>query len=68
MPGTIADAGKALGAWAPAPEWWNVATFKEPFRLEGKKTLGYEIAEQTGWRPPEAILYPAGGGTGLVAG
>jgi threonine synthase len=66
VPGTISDAGKALATWAPAPEWWNVATFKEPFRLEGKKTLGYEIAEQTGWRPPEAILYPTGGGTGLV--
>ena len=66
VPGTIADAGRALGAWAPAPEWWNVATFKEPFRLEGKKTLGYEIAEQCGWRLPDVILYPTGGGTGLV--
>jgi threonine synthase len=66
VPGTISDAGRALAAWAPAPEWWNVATFKEPFRLEGKKTLGYEIAEQSGWRPPEVILYPTGGGTGLV--
>lgn len=64
--GTIADAGKALADWAPAPEWWNVATFKEPFRLEGKKTLGYEILEQSGWRPPDVILYPTGGGTGLV--
>jgi threonine synthase len=66
VPGTIADAGRALATWAPAPEWWNVATFKEPFRLEGKKTLGYEIAEQTGWRPPDVIFYPTGGGTGLV--
>jgi len=66
VPGTIDDAGAALAAWAPAPEWWNVATFKEPFRLEGKKTLGYEIAEQTGWNLPDAILYPTGGGTGLV--
>lgn len=66
VPGTISDAGAALAAWAPAPEWWNVATFREPFRLEGKKTLGYEIAEQCGWRLPEVILYPAGGGTGLV--
>lgn len=65
-PGTISEAGRALGAWAPAPEWWNVATFKEPFRLEGKKTLGYEIAEQCGWRLPDAIIYPTGGGTGLV--
>jgi threonine synthase len=66
VPGTISDAGKALATWAPAPEWWNVSTFKEPFRLEGKKTLGYEIAEQCGWRLPEVILYPTGGGTGLV--
>ncbi len=66
VPGTISDAGRALASWAPAPEWWNVSTFKEPFRLEGKKTLGYEIAEQSGWRLPEVIVYPAGGGTGLV--
>jgi len=66
VPGTISEAGQALASWAPAPRWWNVATFKEPFRLEGKKTLGYEIAEQTGWRLPEVIFYPTGGGTGLV--
>jgi threonine synthase len=66
VPGTISDAGRALQSWAPAPEWWNVSTFKEPFRLEGKKTLGYEIAEQCGWRLPDVILYPTGGGTGLV--
>jgi len=66
VPGTISDAGRALASWAPAPEWWNVATLREPFRLEGKKTLGYEIAEQMGWRLPEAIFYPTGGGTGLV--
>src|SRR6185503_10705559 len=66
VPGSIAEAGQAVGAWAPPSDWWNVATFKEPFRLEGKKTLGYEIAEQTGWRLPETIFYPTGGGTGLV--
>ncbi len=66
VPGTIAEAGRALADWAPAPEWWNVATFKEPFRLEGKKTLGWEIAEQLGWALPDVILYPTGGGTGLV--
>ena len=66
VPGTIADAGRELLSWAPAPEWWNVATFREPFRVEGKKTLGYEIAEQSGWRLPEVIFYPTGGGTGLV--
>lgn len=66
VPGNISDAGRVLASWAPAPEWWNVATFKEPFRLEGKKTLGYEIAEQSDWRLPDVILYPTGGGTGLV--
>ena len=66
VPGTIADAGRMVAEWAPAPQWWNVATFKEPFRLEGKKTLGYEIAEQLGWELPDVILYPTGGGTGLV--
>jgi threonine synthase len=66
VPGTIADAGRALSTWAPAAEWWNVSTFREPFRLEGKKTLGYEIAEQCGWRLPDVVLYPTGGGTGLV--
>lgn len=64
--GTIADAGKLIAEWCKAPDWWNVATFKEPFRLEGKKTLGYEIAEQMGWTLPDVILYPTGGGTGLV--
>jgi len=64
--GTISDAGRALADWSPAPAWWNVATFKEPFRVEGKKILGYEIAEQTGWRLPDVIVYPTGGGTGLV--
>ena len=66
VPGTLSECGRVLAEWAGAPEWWNVATFREPFRLEGKKTLGYEIAEQLGWRPPDVILYPTGGGTGLV--
>ena len=66
VPGTISDAGRVLAEWAPAPPWWNLSTFKEPFRLEGKKTLGYEIAEQCGWRLPDVIFYPTGGGTGLV--
>ena len=66
VPGTIADCGKVVAEWAPSPAWWNVSTFREPFRLEGKKTLGYEIAEQLGWELPDVILYPTGGGTGLV--
>jgi threonine synthase len=64
--GTIFDAGRMIAEWAPAPDGWDVATFRVPFRLEGKKTLGYEIAEQSGWRLPDFIFYPTGGGTGLV--
>src|SRR5262249_7700252 len=66
VPGSISWAGRAIAGWPKAPAWWNVATFREPFRLEGKKTLGYEIAEQSKWRLPGAIFYPTGGGTGLV--
>jgi threonine synthase len=46
--------------------WFNLSTFKEPYRVEGKKTMGLELAEQFGWQPPDVILYPTGGGTGLV--
>ena len=46
--------------------WFNVATLREPYRVEGKKTMGLELAEQLGWRLPAAIIYPAGGGTGVV--
>jgi len=46
--------------------WFDVSTLKEPFRVEGKKTMGYEVAEQMGWSLPEAILYPTGGGVGLI--
>src|SRR5207253_476794 len=46
--------------------WFNVATLREPYRAEGKKTMGLELAEQLGWRLPGAIIYPAGGGTGIV--
>ncbi len=45
--------------------WFDVSTLKEPYRLEGKKTMGLELAEQLGWRLPDVILYPTGGGTGL---
>lgn len=47
--------------------YWDLSTFKEPYRVEGKKTMGYELAEQLGWRLPEWIVYPTGGGTGIVA-
>ncbi len=61
--GTISDAAKVL---AGIEGFFNVSTLKEPYRLEGKKTMGYEIAEQLGWRVPDVILYPTGGGVGLI--
>ena len=65
--GTIADAAKAMGeAKKQHPEWFDVSTLKEPYRLEGKKTMGYELAEQFGWKLPDVIFYPTGGGTGLI--
>ncbi len=69
VPGSIADASRALreelGPAGPG-RWYDVATFREPFRVEGKKTMAYEIAEQMDFDLPEVIVYPTGGGTGLV--
>jgi threonine synthase len=64
--GLITDAGRVCAGKAKEHGWYECATFKEPYRLEGKKTMGYEIAEQMSWTLPDAILYPTGGGTGLV--
>jgi len=64
--GTIATAGKLIAAVAPRIGWFDLATLKEPYRLEGKKTMGLELAEQLGWETPDVLLYPTGGGTGLV--
>jgi threonine synthase len=66
--GLISDAGRLVGAAVQASdeEWFEVATLKEPYRIEGKKTMGLEIAEQLGWRMPDVILYPTGGGVGLI--
>ena len=64
--GLITDAGKICAERAKEHGWYECATLKEPYRVEGKKTLGYEIAEQMGWTLPDAILYPTGGGTGLI--
>jgi threonine synthase len=65
--GLIGDAGRLINAAvAERDGYQEVSTLKEPYRLEGKKTMGYEIAEQLGWRLPEVILYPAGGGVGLI--
>jgi threonine synthase len=64
--GLISDAGAWVGAQIREHGWYDASTFKEPYRLEGKKTLGLEIAEQMGWEPPDVILYPTGGGVGLL--
>jgi threonine synthase len=64
--GLISDAGKAIAQGIAEHGWFDASTLKEPYRIEGKKTLGLEIAEQLGWRSPDAIVYPAGGGVGLI--
>ena len=64
--GTIATAGRVIAGVAPQIGWFDLATLKEPYRLEGKKTMGLELAEQLGWEVPEYLVYPTGGGTGLV--
>lgn len=64
--GLINDAGKIVRDIAGTRGWFDVSTLKEPYRAEGKKTMGLEIAEQFGWELPDAILYPTGGGTGIV--
>jgi len=64
--GLINDAGKIVREGTPVHGWFDVSTLKEPYRAEGKKTMGYELAEQLGWTLPDAILYPTGGGTGIV--
>lgn len=66
MPGHIGDAGKATLAFAKESGFFNVATVREPYRVEGMKTMGYEVAEQLGWRLPDAIVYPTGGGEGTI--
>jgi threonine synthase len=64
--GNISDCGKLINEHAIANNWFQISTLKEPYRLEGKKTLGFEIAEQFNWQLPDVILYPTGGGTGLI--
>ncbi len=66
LDGHIGDCGKAARAHAAAHGSFDVSTLREPYRIEGKKTLGLEIAEQLGWKLPDAVLYPTGGGTGLI--
>ncbi len=64
--GLISDAAKLAGEKARAEGWFDVSTFKEPYRVEGKKVMGYELAESFSWELPDVIIYPTGGGTGLV--
>jgi threonine synthase len=64
--GLINDCGRVIRVGSAAHGWFDVSTLKEPYRVEGKKTLGLELAEQLGWRLPDAIIYPTGGGTGIV--
>jgi threonine synthase len=64
--GLISEAAGMAGEKARAEGWFDVSTFKEPYRCEGKKIMGYELAESFGWELPEVIVYPTGGGTGLV--
>ena len=64
--GLISDAGHTAASLARERGWFNMATLREPYRAEGKKTMGFELAEQLGWRLPDAIIYPCGGGTGIV--
>lgn len=64
--GLITDCGRLVREGTATAGWFDVSTLKEPYRLEGKKTMGLELAEQLGWRLPDVILYPTGGGTGLI--
>jgi threonine synthase len=64
--GLISDCGRMVAEGKDKAGWFDVSTLKEPFRLEGKKTMGYEVAEQLGWRLPQGIIYPTGGGVGMI--
>jgi len=64
--GHIGDAGKRSRAFAGSHGWFDMSTLREPYRIEGKKTMGIELAEQLGWRLPTHVVYPTGGGTGLI--
>jgi threonine synthase len=64
--GLISDCGKIVAERGPKEGWFDVSTLKEPYRIEGKKTMGYEVAEQMDWELPDAIFYPTGGGVGMI--
>jgi threonine synthase len=64
--GLISDCARMVGERKQAEGWFDVSTLKEPFRVEGKKTMGYELVEQNGWKYPDAVFYPTGGGVGMI--
>jgi len=64
--GSIADAGAVVKRACAARGWYDASTLREPYRIEGKKTMGFELADQLGWRLPDVIVYPTGGGVGLI--
>jgi threonine synthase len=64
--GLISDCGRMVAERKNAEGWFDVSTLKEPFRVEGKKTMGYELVEQLGWEYPDAVFYPTGGGVGMI--
>ncbi|MEJ2540755.1 MAG: threonine synthase [Gemmatimonadota bacterium] len=66
LDGLISDCGAVVRQGVEAHGWWDLSTLKEPYRVEGKKTMGYELFEQLGGRLPDVIVYPTGGGTGLI--
>ncbi len=66
LDGLISDCGRIVRERCDEDGWWDLSTLKEPYRVEGKKTMGYELFEQLGGRLPDAIVYPTGGGTGLI--
>jgi threonine synthase len=64
--GLISDCGRIVAERKQKEGWFEISTLKEPFRIEGKKTMGYELLEQLGWEVPDAVFYPTGGGVGLI--
>ena len=64
--GLISDCGRIVAERKAAEGWFDISSLKEPFRVEGKKTMGYELVEQLGWQYPDAVFYPTGGGVGLI--
>ena len=64
--GLISDCGRIVGERKQKEGWFEISTLKEPYRIEGKKTMGYEVAEQLGWELPDVIFYPTGGGVGMI--